>query len=76
MHSRAPKVFEYISGAEIGTPTGFMEGAFHMAIVDPEKTESGSIGESVDALLWKENDERKFEAKVAEFGFVANEDET
>ncbi|KAL7505511.1 hypothetical protein ACHAXN_002984 [Cyclotella atomus] len=73
---RPGEVFEYISGAEIGTPTGFMEGAFHMAIVDPEKTESGSIGESVDALLWKENDERKFEAKVAEFGFVANEDET
>lgn len=69
------KVFEYISGAELGKPTGFMDGAFHMAIVDPKNTESASIGEPVDALLWKENDQRKFEAKVAEFGFVANEDE-
>jgi hypothetical protein len=52
-----------------------MDGAFHMAIVDPKNTESASIGEPVDALLWKENDQRKFEAKVVEFGFVANEDE-
>jgi hypothetical protein len=52
-----------------------MEGSFHMAIVDPEKVESASIGESVDALLWKENDERKFEAMVAEFGFDADEDD-
>eukprot|EP00956_Cyclotella_meneghiniana_P000270 scaffold324_cov57-Cyclotella_meneghiniana.AAC.4 len=51
----------------------FMEGSFHMAIVDPETTESGSIGETVDALLWKENDERKFDAQVAEFGFVAED---
>ena len=36
-----------------------------MAIVDPEKVESASIGETVDALLWKENDKRLFEAKVA-----------
>ena len=50
-----------------------MEGSFHMAIVDPETTESGSIGETVDALLWKENDERKFEAQVAEFVFVAED---
>ena len=50
-----------------------MEGSFHMAIVDPETTESGSIGETVDALLWKDNDERKFEVRVAEFGFVADD---
>jgi len=47
-----------------------------MAIVYPEKVESASIGETVDALLWKENDKRLFEAKVAEFGFVAGEEDT
>lgn len=52
-----------------------MEGSFHMAVVDPEKTESASIGETVDALFWKENDVRKFEARVAEFGFVADEED-
>lgn len=45
-----------------------------MAIVDSDKVKSASIGETVDALLWKENDERKFEATVAEFGFVSDED--
>ena len=46
-----------------------------MAKVDPESTESASIGEPVNALLWKENDERRFEAKVAEFSFVAEEED-
>ncbi|KAL3785613.1 hypothetical protein HJC23_004761 [Cyclotella cryptica] len=72
---RPGEVFEYMSGAELATPTGFMEGCFHMAVVDPESTKSASIGEPVNALLWKENDQRKFEAKVAEFGFVAEEEE-
>lgn len=58
---------------QIDTPNGLMDGSFHMACDDPETTQSGSIGTPVDALLWKDNDERNFEAVVAEFSFMAEE---
>ena len=68
------KVFEYMSGADIATPTGAMEGCFHMAIVDMQNTDSAHIGDDVEALHWKSADERLFEMPVARFGFVAEED--
>lgn len=69
------KVFEYMSGAELSTPTGTMEGCFHMAIVDMQTTESAHVGDEVEALKWKSNDERKFEMPVEKFGLVADEGE-
>ena len=68
------EVFEYMSGADISTPTGAMEGIFHMATVDMQTTDSAHIGDDVDALKWKVDDERLFDIKVARFGFVADED--
>jgi hypothetical protein len=68
------KVFEYMSGAELSTPSGTMEGCFHMASVDMQTTESARVGEDVAALQWKSNDERKFEMPVGKFGLVADED--
>ncbi|EED90868.1 predicted protein, partial [Thalassiosira pseudonana CCMP1335] len=54
------EVFQYMSGAELSSPKGAMEGCFHMAFVD-EDTESAISGHPVEALLWKSNDERKFD---------------
>ncbi|KAL7551054.1 hypothetical protein ACHAWF_014253 [Thalassiosira exigua] len=68
------EVFEYMSGAEIATTRGAMEGAFHMASVDTHTTPSASIGDEVDALRWKSNDERRFEMPIGRFGLVADED--
>jgi len=68
------EVFEYMSGADISTPTGAMEGAFHMAVVDMQTTDSAHIGDDVDALKWKGDDERLFDMPVARFGFVVEED--
>ena len=62
-----------MSGADISTPTGAMEGAFHMAVVDMQTTHSAHIGDDVDALKWKSDDERLFDMPVARFGFVADE---
>ena len=68
------QVFEYMSGAELSTPTGTMEGCFHMASVDMQTTESAQVGEDVAAFQWKSNDKRKFEMPVGIFGLVADED--
>lgn len=68
------QVFEYMSGAELSTPIGTMEGCFHMASVDMQTTYSAHVGEDVAALQWKSNDERKFETRVGKFGLVADED--
>jgi len=68
------EVFEYMSGADISTPTGAMEGIFHMAQVNMQTCDSAHIGDDVDALKWKVDDERLFDMPVARFGFVADED--
>ena len=67
------EVFEYMSGADISTPTGAMEGTFHMARVNMQTTDSAHIGDDVEALTWKSDDERLFDVRVARFGFVADE---
>jgi len=69
------EVFEYMSGADIATPTGAMEGCFHMASVNMQKTDSAHIGDQVEALLWKSNDERIFEMPVGSFGLVVDDEE-
>ena len=45
-----------------------------MASVDMQTTESAQVGDQVEALLWKPNDERKFEVTVRPFGLVVDED--
>jgi uncharacterized protein affecting Mg2+/Co2+ transport len=67
------EVFEYMSGAELFTPTGQMEGCFHMASVDMQKTDSAHVGNPVEALSWASNDERRFEAQVGRFGFLVDD---
>jgi len=68
------EVFEYMSGADISTPTGAMEGTFHFAKVNMQTTDSAHIGDDVDSLTWKSDDERLFDIPVARFGFVVEED--
>lgn len=63
-----------MSGTDLSTPTGSMEGCFHMASVDMQTTESAQVGDHVEALLWKSNDERKFEVSIRPFGLVVDED--
>ncbi|KAL7457066.1 hypothetical protein ACHAWC_008564 [Mediolabrus comicus] len=65
------EVFEYMSGAELATPKGKMEGVFHMASVDMQTTDSAHVGNPVEALSWASNDKRRFEVKVGRFGFIA-----
>ena len=67
------EVFEYMSGAELSTPTGQMEGCFHMANVDMQTTDSAHVGNPVEALSWAQDDERRFEAKVGKFGFLVDD---
>jgi len=67
------EVFEYMSGAELSTPTGQMEGCFHMANVDMQLTDSAHVGNPVEALSWASDDERRFEAKVGKFGFLVDD---
>ena len=67
------EVFEYMSGAELSTPTGQMEGCFHMANVDMQTTDSAHVGNPVEALSWALDDERRFEAKVSKFGFLVDD---
>ena len=45
-----------------------------MAVVDMQTTDSAHIGDDVDALKWKSDDERLFDMPVARFGMVADED--
>jgi hypothetical protein len=63
-----------MSGAELSTPNGSMEGCFHLASVDKQTTDSAHVGDEVEALKWKSNDERRFEIPVGKFGLVADED--
>lgn len=63
-----------MSGADIATPTGAMEGCFHLASVDMQTTDSSHVGDEVEALRWKADDERKFEMPVARFGLVFDEE--
>ena len=63
-----------MSGADIGTKIGSMHGVYHMATVD-KQTDSAVVGsQSVEALHWELDDERKFEMPVGRFGFVVDED--
>mmetsp|Transcript_17985 Transcript_17985/g.37482 ORF Transcript_17985/g.37482 Transcript_17985/m.37482 type:complete len:589 (+) Transcript_17985:35-1801(+) len=71
---RPGEVFEYMSGADIKTPTGAMEGCFHMAAVDAETTDSAHVGDPVEALNWKSTDERKFKMNVQRFGLVVGDE--
>ena len=64
-----------MSGADISTHKGAMEGCFHMALVDDETTDSAHVGDPVEALSWKSNDERIFEMPVGRFGLRADEEE-
>ena len=67
------EVFEYMSGAELSTPTGQMKGCFHMAKVDMQKTDTAHVGNPVEALSWAQDDERRFEATVGRFGFLVDD---
>lgn len=69
---RPGEVFEYMSGADLSTPSGCMEGYFHMALVDVS-TNSARMGEDVEALKWKLNDTRKFEMSTGMFGLTVDE---
>lgn len=70
---RPGEVFEYMSGTDLSTPSGCMEGCFHMALVDVS-TNSAQMGEDVEALKWKSNDIRKFEMPIGMFGLTVDED--
>ena len=70
---RPGEVFEYMSGADLSTPSGCMEGCFHMANVDVS-TNTSQMGEDVEALKWKSNDTRKFEMPIGMFGLTVDED--
>jgi len=68
------EVFEYMSGADIATSNGAMEGHFNMASVNMQNTDSAHVGDQkVDALHWKSNDERIFEMPVGRFGLIVDE---
>jgi len=69
------EVFEYMSGADIATPSGTMEGCFHMASVDMQSTDSAHVGDHVEALHWNLNDDRKFEMPIGRFGLVLDEED-
>ena len=73
-HAHFLKVFEYMSGCELSTPTGSMEGCFHMASVDVKTTQSAQVGDHVEALIWHSNHPQKFVTPVRPFGLVADED--
>ena len=62
-----------MSGCELSTPTGSMEGCFHMAYVDVQTTESAQVGDHVEALIWHSDHPQKFVAPVRPFGLVAGE---
>mmetsp|Transcript_15087 Transcript_15087/g.36221 ORF Transcript_15087/g.36221 Transcript_15087/m.36221 type:complete len:625 (-) Transcript_15087:141-2015(-) len=68
------EVFEYMSGTDAATPSGAMEGCFHMARVDMQDTDSAHVGDTVEALKWTPDDERRFEMPVGRFGLVAEDD--
>jgi uncharacterized protein affecting Mg2+/Co2+ transport len=70
---RPGEVFSYMSGADLSTPSGCMEGCFYMAFVDVS-TNSAQMGEDVEALKWKSSDIRKFEMPISIFGLIVDED--
>ena len=59
------EAFEYVSGAELGTPQGQMKGCFHMAIV-PHDTPSAVVGMPV-AALEPAAESHRFEVPVRPF---------
>ena len=44
-----------------------------MAFVNMQVVDSAYVGNDVEALTWKSNDERLFDVPVARFGFVADD---
>ena len=56
---RPGESFEYISKCELGTKKGSMRGWFHMALV-PTTTQSAQVGDPIDVLLHKDDDEEIF----------------
>jgi len=62
---RDGEIFEYMSGCELATRTGMMDGNFHMAWVDYDTTDSAKVGDPVEALNFGK--EEKFVVKVAPF---------
>ncbi len=64
------EVFEYMSGCELATVEGHMEGSFHMASVD-RYTTSAQVGDPVEAF--KLPADRRFKLPVEPFKLVANE---
>lgn len=69
------EVFEYMSGADIATESGAMEGCFHMATVDGRTTPGAVVGDDVEAMRWTQDDGRLFEMPVGRFGLVADDDQ-
>jgi uncharacterized protein affecting Mg2+/Co2+ transport len=59
------QVFEYMSGCELDTPRGVMDGCFHMAVVPP-KTKSGAVGDAISPHL------QTFEMPVEPFSLLAD----
>ena len=65
---RAGDSFEYMSGCNITSATGSMEGKFHMAAVD-FLAKTTTVGENIEAFEYPDNDERLFCVPVAPFHF-------
>lgn len=63
-------VFEYVSGCDLRTKTGKMQGEFYMSHV-PSATVSAQCGDVVDAFKYSED--KKFRIAVAPFRLIANE---
>lgn len=63
-------VFEYVSGCDLRTRTGYMQGEFYMSHV-PSGTISAQCGDVVDAFKYTED--KKFRIAVAPFRLIANE---
>jgi uncharacterized protein affecting Mg2+/Co2+ transport len=61
------QVFEYVSGCELDTPRGVMQGCFHMAHVPPQ-TKSGVVGDAISPF----HSQSMFEMPVEPFSLVAD----
>ncbi len=60
---RPGESFEYDSKCELGTKKGSMRGWFHMALV-PAATKSAQVGDPIDVLLNKDDEEDEIFFKV------------
>ena len=62
------EIFEYMSGCELSTETGAMNGCLHLAFVDPS-TKSAQVGDPIETFHLPK--EKHFEMPVAPFKLVA-----